>query len=546
MVRRLRPDPPPEEAPPPPQPTQLNCNISGPDDATVAAGTLAYTDLRLDDPTHTINYGGRVEEDGRFIIRFPGCAPKGQGANMTVMVPGGKWEGRVVLPSEGAKEMGSEGGDAAIVLVRSSTSPFRREGIVRASGRCWIDDTGAFYPLGHTLFWALRGWKFERDRIKQNIEFLKGKGDYIRILGDVGWTNNEIDPTWPDYESLLAELVEWTYQECGLRTQLTVTGGGPWNHVDTAQRCANVIQGRWQMFAKLEGANEAYNNCSDWDTLNTICMVLREAAPENLVALSASHDGYPGTPEKFMTADNSNMVVAHLSRQYGDDGWRHVRQGWDFQHTHYASSSNEPIGPASSVEPEDDPLRLAMARATGVMCGGEDYVFHNGAGIFGYPNTPGTGVPRTANLWEMPNIDAIMSAVQRVTSILPTGMANWRAVNDGWVPPNPVIPLACVDWNDAVGPIKNYGALSPDGRWTQMPHGIKGHFRAKATQALSYRAYDPLSLAVVSEGHLNAGQEMTLPGPSNNRQCAYVIVGRFNSGKSVPADDESLPDEHER
>src|SRR5262245_31611748 len=166
-------------------PRQLNCTIVDHTGARVPAGTLAYTELEIDNPAldGNIRYGGLIEEDGRFIVHFPACAPKGQGANLTVAITGGVWHGRIVTPVDPSEEMGSRGGDSQILLEKTSgPSPFQRRGIVHPSGRCWADDDGLFYPLGQTLFWAMRGWKYERDRIKQNMQFLAGWADYIRIL----------------------------------------------------------------------------------------------------------------------------------------------------------------------------------------------------------------------------------------------------------------------------------------------------------------------------------------------------------------------------
>lgn len=322
----------------------------------------------------------------------------------------------------------------------------------------------------------------------------------------------------------MAELVDYCYDVCGFRVQLTVTGGGPWDPVDAARKCANVIKGREHKFAKFEAANEAYNNGPDWPTVQKIGEILREAAPQNIVALSAPPDGSVGTAEGQMNDDCANSVNLHLDRSYGDEGWRHVRQPWDFKDASHPCSDNEPIGPASSVAAESDPLRLAMHRATSIMCAGEDYVFHNGAGIYGVPNTPGSGAYRTANIWEMPNIENIMLAVKNVAKILPPRIGNWNPANDGWaVNPN---PLHCTEWTDTVGPIKNYASVG-DGQFVVMPHGIRNRFVGQAVQNMQFTVYDPYTKIVAQDVTLHAGQTITLPAPPDNRQCAYIIVGRF-------------------
>ena len=103
---------------------------------------------------------------------------------------------------------------------QSSAIPFKRPGVVRAQGRCLVDDLGIFHPLGATLFWAPRGWREDRDRLNQNLQSFMAAGfDYIRILCAVDWAGEEIDPTWPDYQQVLAELIDYTYDELGMRVE---------------------------------------------------------------------------------------------------------------------------------------------------------------------------------------------------------------------------------------------------------------------------------------------------------------------------------------
>jgi hypothetical protein len=248
-----------------------------------------------------------------------------------------------------------------------------------------------------------------------------------------------------------------------------------------------------------------------------MCRRLRDALP-NLVAPS-SPDAFNADTVKQLMGPPCNLATAHLDRAFGDEGWRVVRQAWDFKDVSCAVAHNEPIGPASSVHPCDDPLLLTMLRATGILCGAGAFVLHNGAGIFGLP-IPESG--RTANLWEMPNIDRIMDAVRGVDAILPAGLENWTRTNDGWAAPK--IPLRAAVWDAGTGPVKHYAALQDD-RFVQMPHGIKDRLVLEATRDCTFAVYDPLTLGAVFEGSLKAGERTTLPGEPN-RHAAYIIVGR--------------------
>ena len=54
---------------------------------------------------------------------------------------------------------------------------------------------GVFHPLGLTFFWALYGWKYERERVLDHLTWLAPKGfDYLRILGEVDWVGRSIEP----------------------------------------------------------------------------------------------------------------------------------------------------------------------------------------------------------------------------------------------------------------------------------------------------------------------------------------------------------------
>lgn len=395
-----------------------------------------------------------------------------------------------------------------------------RAGVVKTFGRSWADDTGPFYPLGATLFWAPRGWKFERERVQQNLQFLAKKGtDYVRFLGEVPWQGNDIDPNWPDYEQVMGELVDYIYDVCGMRSQVTLTGGGSFDKLQLVEKWIRIAQGRNHKIQSFECSNESFQNGPDNATIDRMAGQLR-AATNQLVAPS-SPAGFDPNSVKALMGASSNFITAHLDRSPGDNGWRHVRQTWDFKDVNVPTDHNEPGGPASSVASYTDPLQLVMLRASGIMCGAGAFVLHNGAGVSGQPD-PNRG--RTPNLWEMPNIDAIMDAVRAVDSILPTTMENWTRTNDGWT--SPQIPMRCSDWNDHAGPIKHYGAISGDGQFVQMPHGIKNYLTLSCMRACTYKVYNPLTLQVVAEETHNVGQQVTYPGDPNGHS-AYIIVGRL-------------------
>jgi hypothetical protein len=404
------------------------------------------------------------------------------------------------------------------VALQRTARATRRRGVVGLAGRSFRDDAGSFYPLGGTLFWAARGWKFERDRLQQNIAFLAKHGyDYFRMLGEVGWKNNDIDPRWPDYRQAMGELLDWAFDAHGVRAEVTLLGGGTGvDPMQVVEAWIDIARGREQKILSFEASNESFQNGPDADTIHRMCGRLRQALP-HLVAPSSPAEFSPDQVKTLM-GTASNLATAHLDRAFGDDGWRAVRQAWDFKDVSCAVAHNEPIGPASSVRPCDDPLQLTMLRATGILCGGGAFVLHNGAGVSGQPD-PGRG--RTPNLWEMPNIDAIMDAVRGIDAILPAGLENWTRTNDGWAAPK--IPLRAAVWDASTGPVKHYAALK-DNQFVQMPHGIKDRLVLEANRDCTFTAYDPLTLQPVGAGSVKAGERVTLAGDPN-RHAAYIIVG---------------------
>jgi hypothetical protein len=215
----------------------------------------------------------------------------------------------------------------------------------------------------------------------------------------------------------------------------------------------------------------------------------------------------------------------HVDRSRGDFRWRQVRQGWDFKDIPFVVLSNEPPGPASSVDVNDNPLQLAMMRAVGVMSGGAAYVLHVGAMVMGKADPAGG---RPANIWEVPNIDTLMRAVRDVDTLLPDNVENWQRANTQWTPPLPVAPFQPdAHWPDGNhGVNRAYSALGGDGRLIQMPAGVLRHVVLTASYGLrDVTVYDPLTRTPVAGFErliLQAGQAIGLPGREDT-MAAYII-----------------------
>jgi hypothetical protein len=326
---------------------------------------------------------------------------------------------------------------------------------------------------------------------------------FARILGEVGWADGRsIDPNWPDYEQVLGEFIDFAYDQCGLRVELTLVGGTG-DPMDLAQKAATVINaGRTHKIMNLEVANESYGRPITLQQMVDAGRYLRQNTP-NLVALS-SGEGL-GTYAPSST------------------DWRAERQPWDWKDFNFPVSHNEPIGPRSSVQEETDPARLAMLRAVGLINGVGAFVLHNGSGVTGQVDPAHN---RPANLWEVPGIDAVMKAVRGIDAWMPQRAGEGQHWNNGWAgdPCN-----ADAFWGSGAdhGVNRNYTVSTPDG-WISTEAGINDHVVLTMSRNSRVEVFDILS-GKVNEVTLNAGDTLTLTPSStdNNGYGAFVIVGHF-------------------
>jgi hypothetical protein len=405
-----------------------------------------------------------------------------------------------------------------------------RKGLVRAESRTFVDDDGPFYPLGATLFWAMYGWKFERERLQQNLWWLKAhRFDYVRILGEVDWAGEAIDPAWPDYEQVLGELIDFAYDSCGLRIELTLVGGSG-DPMAIAQKVAPVINaGRRHKILNLEVANESYarpmtlqqlQDTGRWLLLNT----------QNLVALSSSEGlgSYVTNPvwpadyvSTYAPPGVANLGTTHMARSFDEEGWLAVRRPWEFRDLPFPVSHNEPIGPRSSVAQETDPVRLAMLRATGLINGVGAFVLHNAAGVYGRIDTTRD---RPANLWEVPGIDAIMVAVRRVDAFMPARAGEGEHWNHGWAGAPWVADAFWTSGADH-GLVRNYTVATPDG-WVSTELGLKDWALFTATRHSRVEVFDVLK-GKTQETELQAGGTLHLDADSRDDRGygAFIVVG---------------------
>ena len=112
-----------------------------------------------------------------------------------------------------------------------------------------------------------------------------------------------------------------------------------------------------------------------------------------------------------------------LRRQFGDDGpWRPIGAPWGYPAEYDEDCrgqlpalvfNNEPIGPESSVEQDDNPARIAAAYILTFLANHGAYVFHTGPGIRGGGAADVDGsLRRHANFDDLAVVQADRSSAQ--------------------------------------------------------------------------------------------------------------------------------------
>jgi hypothetical protein len=408
--------------------------------------------------------------------------------------------------------------------VTSSADVEPPPGRVRLVGRAVADDGGPFPALGASLMWAAWAYRHDRDRLDANLRFLaEHRFDYIRALGIVGrqpyWAGREIDWRWPDYADVIAGLTDLAYDRYGLRVQWTIFADADQMIPDRDDRVRLVDQfvemsrGREHKIMMFELANEAWQNgfegAGGLALLRELGRHLR-GRTDIPVALSASAGQDCESHLELYAGEVADVITEHFDRDVsGPDGhWRPIRKSWDLAGCPGlppVASNNEPIGPESSVEQDDDPMRLVTAAIASYMGGLAMYVFHTDAGVWG-----------RRHLREMANAEQTVRGYAAMKAYLPGDLANWtRYHHDS--PGHPFMTYAGgqpnARWPEGHddGAVQVLAASSGD-RFLVLPLGIRNFLQLRATRAMSVEVIHPLTGEVVERRDLEAGEWLRLEG----------------------------------
>jgi hypothetical protein len=337
-----------------------------------------------------------------------------------------------------------------------------RRGVVRGDGHAFVDDAGPFLARGASMFWALWGYQHDRERLGRNLATLREWGfDYIRVLGVVGapgehpgpvcgpgvsgcdsWRDRRLDPGAPSYAQDIAGLSDWAFKQYGLRVQWTIFGGTEFTPTADARRAvvekfAGMARGRGPAIFAFEIANESWQNGFPGEEgkreLHALAKALKSGS-SNLVALSSPENGTCEGAQALYRDSVADLATLHIGRvgTARGENWTALRHVWEL---HTCSgiptlrSSNEPIGPESSVVGMDDPVALSAMALVTYGSGIGAFVLHTGPGVRGGGEAD-LARGRHRNLWELPTAANVATGLSTITRLIPGDLANWSTQDE--------------------------------------------------------------------------------------------------------------------
>lgn len=414
-----------------------------------------------------------------------------------------------------------------------------RGGPVRLEGNAVADDGGRFVALGASMFWAAWAYRNDRPRLERDLAFLSENGfDYIRALGVVGspdeadfWDGREIDWRWEDYDAVIAGLTDLAWGTYGLRIEWTLIGDGQLNIPNESDRYAladrflAMSAGREDAIMHFEIANEAWQNGFEGDAglaqLLALTAHMRDRT-DRIVAASAPVGQGCDAWLAMYAGDVADLATLHFDRDLStvEAGWRPVRLPWDVQDCAGipVASNNEPIGPGSSVNTENDPTHLAAAAVSTWISGLPMHVFHSRAGVRG-----------DTQIADEPTA----TAFAHLDAIVPPDLPAWTR-RDALSPEAPFVVFvehgAGLDadryWPELAGDATSGVVRAPsaiDGaRFVTLLIGIRDHVVLEPRRAVDFEVIELLSGTTIATESRAAGERLEVRGAE-----ALLLRGMF-------------------
>jgi hypothetical protein len=325
-----------------------------------------------------------------------------------------------------------------------------------------------------------------------------------------------------------------------LRTEVTIFADAQYVMPSKAARQAHLdgvlaaIAGRESKLLHLEVANEAWQNgfpgAQGSADLREFTRYLADRT-RVLVAITSNDDTSNEGIINLHRGSAADLATVHFERDTRtlEGGWLPVRDAYRAGNLPGVPpvSSNEPIGPGSSVASESDPIKLCAAAAFAYLANLPAYVYHCRAGVFGFARCcPPAG---TEDRFED---SAGIHAYPHLRRILPPDLASWTR-HDGLESSAPFTVFCNGQsnryWTEVRGATngchRNIGSVK-EREFVCLPMGIlAGGVTLEARRPVQFEMFHPLTGAVLSNLTMNAGQRCTLPpGPG-----AYILKGTWAS-----------------
>ncbi|MDO8588390.1 MAG: hypothetical protein Q7T82_15285 [Armatimonadota bacterium] len=431
-----------------------------------------------------------------------------------------------------------------------------RRGSVTVTGNCLQDDGGKFLGLGFSHMRALNRCRYDRLRYQNDLSDMASKGfNYQRILSMVDWDGLEIMPGWSDYDQQLKDAIDIAYDNYGIRTQITILADAQNSMPIESDRYAHFdriladLSGRQHKIIMIEVANEHWQNgVPDINTLRAYGAYLcaRTSIP---ISLSSPADTSNSGIQNMYSGSCADIATVHFSRDSSELGWYNVRDCWRVYGLAGVPpvSSNEPIGPGSSVNEENDPTRLGSSAAFAWIAKLPMYCYH---GRFGTSGLTDAGVD--VKMSSTPGFGAFLNNI----NLLPPDVPCWTR-NDGI---ESAAPFTAYCWKSG-----DAGDGQPNTYWTEYPGATEGCHRnigsiggtgadgdpfvcyvqgvlsggvtLEARRTVTFRVYNILTGAVVLGPVVKyTGDKITLAG-SASANVAYLIKGTLGIADIVPPPD---------
>jgi hypothetical protein len=420
---------------------------------------------------------------------------------------------------------------------------------VRGDRRAFVDAGGPFLARGASLFWALWGYQHDRERLGRNLSTLRDWGfDYIRVLGVVGapgerpgpvcgprvsgcdsWRDRRLDPTASTYPQDIADLTDWAYKNYGLRIQWTIFGGTeyaptPAARLRVVETFGEMSRGREHAIFAFEIANESFQNGFGGDAgqreLRDLAKILKSRST-NLVALSSPANGTCEAAQTLYRDSVADLATLHIGRvgTADDEHWSALG---DLGNLHTCSgipalkSSNEPIGPESSVVSMDDPLALSAMALMTYGSGIGAFVLHTGPGVRGGGEAD-LARGRRRNLWELPTAAGVAAGLETIVRVVPGDFANWSKRDVLGAATDPLFDVK--DRTAAAGVYCFTNAQE----FACAPVGIKRTLTLTARRSMTIALHQLLNDVADRPRTLSAGAVLSLPAAPR----AVLLRGRI-------------------